>query len=812
MIVLVVAMALADEATVTAMNGPVHPGVATTLLVDLSFFEDSEDERPEVSVSAGTLTPSNRRTPEGILALHWHPPLEPGEVLVSVGSETHRISVELPERGGWSVPGQVDGVVGRQVAIEFTGEDLPSPDDLAVDLAEGRLIKAEQSDRGLRILIDPGPDEFARYLPFALRDLRADEQPHFGKIRLRARASVALDTEPGTTATFDVGGRIYGPIEADADGIVRATVDQYPGESTVRVLLEDDLGNETTGALPLRTRSESRLLTVVTGTLAPGRTSPVVYVHALRPDGRTWDGGAPFCRTPSAREVRLTPVATGTWLTTPPLDHQLERLPIRFVCSLPDGVESAARIQADEDVPARLRLRVWPQDLSTDRPLASISAALENSRGERLATNAIRLEAARGAVQSGSSGGFVLEAEYRGEDAVVDGRDEIRALWEPGTGLGRVADLAIGWSEPEAEGTELFVRATDESGLPRPAVPVELNVAGDTFLLRTDSKGWAKTLVRLTEAKTTTIEASAQQVTRRALRPASAAAFGAPGTPLLDATAEVTINPGRIAAIRPTVDPLVLYSGPRATASVSFEVVDRSGQGIEDADVQITSSEGSLSDITAEPGGLYRVELRPDAGDRQREVVITASSEGAAATATLLIEPRPVDRALSLAAGMQTNLRRITSPAISLDIDQRLPFLNRSTLLRLGVAIYGASETVQASEPTVDDDVRVSLGLAPVTVAMLARRESGGRAIWLGLGGVFTGYSISASFGPESIGTGYGLLTPGPAVFGGVGQRFSGGELMAEARFSSVSGPTGDIAFSKQVGGLGLWLGYRLIY
>ena len=82
----------------------------------------------------------------------------------------------------------------------------------------------------------------------------------------------------------------------------------------------------------------------------------------------------------------------------------------------------------------------------------------------------------------------------------------------------------------------------------------------------------------------------------------------------------------------------------------------------------------------------------------------------------------------------------------------------------------------------------------------------------MGLGGVLAGYRLSASFGSEASESGVGLLSPGPAGAIGVGQRFYGGEVFAEFRVSSLLGPSGDVSFSKQVGGLGLWVGYRLLY
>ncbi|MCO4773825.1 MAG: hypothetical protein KDA24_27585 [Deltaproteobacteria bacterium] len=810
MILLWATAALAAEVAVVPLEGPIYPGVATTLLVAAVDDDGKPSEPPPLRMGSGALSPVERELPPGVTAWLWHPPSVPGSVSLHVGTERRALEVSLPAAPAFDIPATTDGVVGRPLTVLVAGEDLPAPDDIEFHLPEGRVVGVEATADGLSVRIEPGPAEYARFVPLALRDLRTGGAPQYTRIRLRARASVALDTEPGTQATLEVGGRIYGPVTAGEDGVVRTTVDQYPGETTVKVLLEDDLGNETTGALPLRTRAESRLLAVVAGELAPGRPAPLVYLHAIRADGRPWDGGAPFCRTPGAREVQLAPFSKGTWVTTAPIEHQRELLATRFVCSLPDGVEASARIAANEDVPARLRLHVWPQDLSTDRPIAEITAALENTRGERLPSGDIRLSANLGTVYADPGGGFVLEGEYKGEAAIASGEDVIGARWDPQGGLGRVEDLQIGWGDFESGALEVHVRALDDLGLPRVGAELTLSSGESTFQLRTNSEGWASSFVPwLGNTGPQVLEARSGAVTRRAIRVPDSGIWRAPGTPLLTDHSEVSISPGRIASIRPTVDPPVLYTGPRAVATVTFEVLDRAGQPVQDAELSVSATEGALGEVRGADAGRYLVELQPAAGERTREVQITATAEGATATATLLLEPRPVDRALSLAAGVHSNLRKVTSPALSLDLDARLPFFNRSTLMRLGISTYGATEIVPSE---TDDDVRVTLRVVPITAALLARREAGGRGVWLGLGAVIAGYGLGASYGPERFGTGIGVLTPGPLVLAGAGQRFSGGEIMVEARFTGLSGPTGDISFSKQVGGLSLLLGYRLIY
>ncbi|MCO4743408.1 MAG: hypothetical protein KC912_01380 [Proteobacteria bacterium] len=803
------AVAFGADVLVVPMDVDIRPGVQTTLLVS-AWDENGAVEPPRMTVAGGVLAPADVAVPDGVTAWSWLPPKRPGPVELRVGTDLTTLNVRLPQAVPWTLPVQVDGVVGRSTTLRIEGDDLPQPDELGIELAEGRVIGVEAKKGGLEVVLEPGPAEYARFVPIGVRDLRTDEAPAFTRVRLRARAAVALDTEPGTRATFDVGGRIYGPVVAGDDGVVRATVDQYPGETTVKALLEDDLGNETVGSLPLRTRAESRLLAVVAGSLAPGVPAPLFYLHGIRSDGRAWDGGAPFCRTPGAKEISLATVSPGVWATTVPVENQRESLESRFVCSLPDGVEASVRVPANIDVPSRLRLNVWPADMSSDRPVAEIAAALENARGERLPGSHIDLSADLGQIRTQPAGGFVVEGEYNGEAAVEKGSDVVLARWDPPGGLGRVRDLQIGWGTIESGALEVFVRAIDDAGLPRVGADVEIAQGDETLKLRTNGEGWASTFVPWTaDEGPRVLSARSGGVQRNVIRVPDAAAWRGPGTALLAAEMKVHISPGRIATIRTSVEPPVLYTGPRSVATVFFEVLDRSGQPVSDVELQVEASEGALGEVVRGQDGRYRVEFRPDGGERSREVQITARAEGAAASATLLLEPRPVDRAVSLSGGLHSNFRRVNSPLLALDVDSRLPFFNRSMLLRVGVGFYGHTENV---ETDIDDPVRVSLTVLPVTLALVARREAGGRGVWLGLGGVVASYAISASYGAERFGTGIGVLTPGPTLLVGAGQRFSGGELMAEARFTALVGPAGDISVSKQVGGLGILVGYRVIY
>jgi len=138
-----------------------------------------------------------------------------------------------------------------------------------------------------------------------------------------------------------------------------------------------------------------------------------------------------------------------------------------------------------------------------------------------------------------------------------------------------------------------------------------------------------------------------------------------------------------------------------------------------------------------------------------------------------------------------------------------LPLLGGSTLLRVGAASYtGAAEV----DTGLGAKLRLRTLVVPLQVGLLARRERAGRALWVGVSGVLAPYRSVGRFGDTVAFTGVGVLPPGLGVTGGIGQRFGAGEVMLELRGLALADPGGALSFQGPIGGVGLLLGYRLIY
>jgi len=808
--------AWAANVEVVATAGALHPGVPAQVLVAVTDDSGaSPDLPPRVEVAGGTQR-YDGVVASGIWSYLVVPPARGENVRFDVTAlgviTTRLVPMEPLTTSPLQVPRRVDGLAGaEQISFRITGEDLPPPDAVRVAVASGSVQRVEAVDGSLEVTVTPGSSPYPRYVPMAVLDLRGDALPVWSGLRLRTRPRIALQTEPGTTLSLTVGSRAYGPFEADAEGIVSAVVDQYPGEMVAQAVLTDDLGNETNTSLPLSSHTLPAMVALPTGPIVPGRPPPVVYLGAVHGDGHPWEGATPACRTSAYGDLEVHRLAHGEWIL--PLTELRIGLAqeLRIHCSLGGAAESSFRVDIAEGLASRLRLRVWPEELSTDFPVAELQVILEDARGERMPVEGVVVDAERGEVEMEPTSGFVARGEYQGAAAVEAGQDVIRARYELPPGKGFVSRLLVGHGRvPHSGDVEVHGRALDWEGRPLEGVDLSLGAGSGPAYATTGPDGWATTTVPLPVGNGPVVfEVRHPRYTRRTIALRGSEALAGPGIPELAASRVIPITAGVPTQMYVTVNPTTLYTGRNAVAVVHIAVVDRTGNPIPDANIVLTATEGTVGPVVPDPEGGYRAEYTPAAGDRPREVGLSARYEGATASAHLLLEPRPVGRAAGIGFGVVSNFGRITSPFLSVDLDWRTPWFGGSLVLRLGAGTYGDVAEVDTG---LGEDVRIRLVMVPITVGLLGRREGGGRAWWLGIGGVLAPYRNESWFGDDLATRGVGVLPPGLVLLGGLGQRLGGGEAIVELRAMTLSSPGGPATYQGPVGGFLGIVGYRLIY
>jgi len=577
--------------------------------------------------------------------------------------------VAVPE-ATFEVPKRIDATAsGGPVTFKVTGDDLPPPEALHVAVGAGVVRGVREVPGGLEVTLEPGESPFPRYVPVGLLDARRDAAPAWSGLRIATRPRVALQTEPGTTLRLSVGGRDYGPFRADSSGVVSAVVDQYPGEMVAQAVLTDDLGNETSTSLPLSSHTTPALIGLPSGPIVPGQAPPVVWLRGFHGDGHPWEGSAPACRTPSVGDLEVHPIGRGAWMLPLTELKAVEAVDVRVQCTLGGAAESVVRVPLAEGVATRLRLRLWPEELSRDFPVAEVQVVLEDARGERVPVDGVTITAERGEVTLDPPEGYTARGEYRGEDAVEAGGDVLVATWSPPPGDGWPQRIEVGHGPVSGGTLAVYGRALDAHGRPIPGVELALSAGGDPVVAVAGDDGWATAEVPLASAGAWVVTARSAHRTSRMVALAGGAPSGGPGIPAVSLEHDVAITAGRTADVYVTVDPPILYTGANAIAEVRVTVVDRSGNPVLDADVDLTASEGTLGPVFPTSDGRYRAEYTPPPGERPREVVLTARAESASSTTRLLLEPRPIERAIGIAFGGITNFGAIASPYLSVDLD-----------------------------------------------------------------------------------------------------------------------------------------------
>ena len=826
MIAWILAATAAAGTEVVVLDGVLRPGRAATLEVAATDAVGRALSTPPPLEILGASHQAFSPIRPGVW--HWSvvPSLEHSAVEVSSGELKRRFEVLPPAESALRVPGHVDGLTTDPfVPIPLAGLELADVDALDIALpADAAVLDVVEGDGGVVLHVFPGEGRYPRIVPVGIRDRRGDDQPAWILLRLSARPKLPIEAEPGAQLSLTVGGRSYGPFFANPRGQIEARFDQLPGEAVAHAKILDDLGNETQAEIPLVTAPHPVLLALADGEIRPDQPPPMIHLFAA-PVTAGGPGPAlppPACRTPTS-DLPVLELGPRRWVV--PLPAQERPSDLRVVCAVSEDTEASIRVPIAQRIPDHLSVRIYPEDLRADFPVAELRVTLEDVRGERLPTSGVEIEADHGEIHLDRPEGNVLRGEYLGDRAIPLGADRIAISYTAPPGEGPVHELTLSWGASPRERSEPLVllgRALDRLRRPLAGVEITFELGGRTARGTTGPHGWASAsipppagsdplIVRaFIEGSCGSTGCPPALLTQHLRIPGDSAQAG-PGTPDLYIARALTIRPGRLAGLSVSVDPPILRAAPGAIAYVTVRIEDRSGQLITDEDVEIKVSEGSLSELQVRSDGTLVAEYTPVPGERRREVELTATTESMRSSTRLVLEPRIVRFAFGPWVGAQTNFGRLHSAVGGLDLDMRsrTRWFGESMMLRL--AIQGTSFR-SLSATGVGPKVEILSIVVPVTAAVLFRDDRGPWSLWGGVGATVALHRQQTWFGSVPVGTGQTSLA-GPAVLTGLARRALRGEIGLSLRSHWLPATaSGEIGYTGNLGGVGVGLGYRLVY
>ncbi len=796
-------LALADDwPVVYAPGGMPFPGEIAELRVRAGALGGAS-----FRVSAGSLAGTPTRDASGETVVLWRAPAEPGPArleLTEGGRATLALPISVRARPVPTLIAEPDSLVvpaGQPFDVLFSGTNPPAPSEVEIVVSEGSVTGVERVAAGLVVRVSPGPERMARVVAVGVLDQRLPGlAPAWAAVRLRARHGGTVTAEPGSRLQIRVSGRNYGPFIADSSGAATVSFDAYPGETAYELAVSDDLGNTQRLSNPIPSVSRPTLAAI------PRRGG--LFVGA-------WDSrGHAVAEAPACRAGALVHAAedmdgaSWAWSVVPAPGLS----DVGVSCAIGD-VSTTLRVPMDAPVPTAIGVRVYPEVLSTDFPLAEVQVTLADALGERLSPAEVKLSAARGQLQLRLLSD-AIRAEYDGRDAAPHGGDEILATWDRPPGNGAPHRVALCGSEKGVA----VARVLDARDRPLAGVKVALSAVGpegtETSLSppeATDARGFSH--VQLSNSAGQRVRARSGHAEGEALAGPGAPArdclaAAAPGATDLSTRLALPIRSGRVRQLFLEADPATLALAPGATATVRVRMLDAAGALVTDEPVVIEASEGAVSVATVRPDGTVVATFTPGPGTGARAVRLTATAGGTSVATTLDVVPRPVRGSAGAGVGYLSNLGAVESPVAWLAVEHRLPF--PSLALRVGAGIYGLSTSV--TDEVSESSVPVELSFFPVDVGVVAAQRDSRWNLGAGISVVMVPYALSADFGEGGELSGPGLAPPGARLHGEAGYRLGQAELYFEAGYLLFTAPAGAVTLSGNAGGLFGAAGYRVLY
>ncbi|MED5369882.1 MAG: hypothetical protein VX899_02600 [Myxococcota bacterium] len=795
--------ALAAAGVEVIAPSPLEQGRPGRVLVS-SWSEDQPAEAPpELALAGGELLALQPEGHPGVWELVVLPDATRPDLVVRVDGTGHSLALKAPSRPDFSAPTRLEGEVTEGIMLELSGE--LTPPDIQVLLPKDLTLSAvEDTGSGLRLSLDPGPSQEARVLLVGLRDLRKPQSAtHWVQLRLHRIAQVKLATEPGSKVSIRVGGRTVGPVAADRDGKVAVDVPVYPGETEAVAVSEDPAGN----------RSETRISLAISPPPALGIAAvegagqtPHVEISAQGPAGRAWTGAAPECLIPPGVELDLRPVAPGRWTAWIP---GVERLPpdLRVSCTL-GKVQAQLQHVGGAGGPERVVLRAWPEELSSDFPVAQLQASLEDSRGDRLPLAGLELSAQHGAVEHLVMDGRVLRADYMGDGG--NPQDQVVARWVQPPSSEPVVALELSLSR-RGQGREAVVRAFDAQGAPVQGAQISLRVDEYVLQAQSDARGRARLYFEPQGVQVVVVSTQGVEKQGLSLPWLEYPVIGELG-PDLQTQVPLNVRAGRVRRAELSMDQEVLYTQRGAAANVVVVLLDRDGVPVPDEPVRLSASEGFLSSLQPLPDGSLRAVYQPPPQLRAGKVQIrleALDSSFEPQEFTLVLAPPPIYRAPGLTVGGVLNFNGPLGPYLGLSFEQALrppiPFA-----LRAELGVYRVDRNVNLSSGSA----ALRMEVVPLVLSGHRRWDQGLWSTWVGAGLVVAPFRSRSWFvedGLEEPGTSQlGIHPPGLQVYAGRGYRLRGGESFAEIRYTALGSSAEE--FSGQIGGVTATIGFRIVY
>ncbi len=797
-------------------HGPPRAGTEAELLLVVPIDVGA----PVLEADAGALLSEPEQIRPGVWSAVWRAPPESGAAALVVrtreGEEALTVLVAEEPEPGFAIRGGLDAPAGarRPVSIVLAGPDLPPPDALSVEIAEGEITARTATAGGVVLSWQPLAEPFPRAVPIAVWDARKPGAPPLNAvISLWARPRIPVQTEPGNTVTLRVGGRDYGPFVADEAGVANAQIQVRAGDELATVEVSDAAGNVQQSLLTLGGDRAPRMLLLPWGRVVPGLPAPPMDLLVTQVSGRAWRGPTPSCTTAEGVSLHLTQLEPGRWRMVPPAERETSSLHVR--CALGSAARVERWITVEGGIPSRLALQASPDQLSAASPRSLVQVYLQSALGDRLPVGNISVEADRGELQVAplEPGATLLRARYDGVGAIPAGSDGLRATWsrEPGAGDPWYVALSGEWSPA---GIAVRGRPLDSRGLPLAGVTVSLELEGERVAVSSDASGWAEAVFPAGERAgdvPALIGARCGSVMSRDFLTYGERRGAVPGRPDLETTLTLPIHSSPVRSVELTTEPHSLMLGRDAGARVILRLVDGAGQPVAGEDVRLVASEGTITAARQRADGAYEAFYTPPVRPLADAVRLTAQGEGFSDTTTeLAVIPRDVRLAPGIAGGVLLGRRGLRSSVVGLETDIRLPLAERDLHGRVSIALYG--ETATATDDVVDRDVTFDIELLPIGAGVVARQERRSFTGWVGATVVVAPYRIQAVFGQSDPTGGWGVVAPGFSALTGAGWRTRSGELQLQVAYLFLAMDEAWGGWQGPIGGAMITGGYKLLY